>query len=623
MSHFNNWDTKAHWDVPESTRIITLSDIHGDLEALLICLRDCAHVIRRKERMHECIPDCTKTSCAGECAGPDEQVWAYLAEDCSRDPLSVPDFGYEWVDGDETMVVIVGDLIDPVRRNLATYALLTYSEFGPEDVYYPQVELKILWFINALNENSRTRARSAQFGRIFKLCGNHELLNFDPQKSRDRFICYSLTNADSCRTGNLYHGNETRLECFKFGNYGYRLYQETTGMHVVLRINHNLFIHGQLPRLHPSRGSYTTLTQYDRVNEFLQRREFDEIRQDEYIEHLNGVLDGVQTRDWGELDSTGRVSSHAPFCHDVQTQIEQFVDYPIGYTKGQIRVFIGHCQQHRSSHTQGAERHTLRTLESRNGQIETYRNDSEFFGVANIHEQDSNQTFGITTECLLDSSTAGNYQPQLIKVDVAMGRGQDVLDKKRMQDKGYFLPRMPQVFESRGNQLRIIRPTLLFMRMHFRRLNVSRWFEHNVRLKQETLAFINQHKKVIDSYESMLLVYNNLKKEYAATRQVNQQMQRVIDMEYEDMENYYDDHELILDEYYRLKDDTVNVSPDFLYAPRYTSSGTMYGTKSKCRRSTKSKCRRTKRRGKSKRRLRTKCKRRGAKHLRTKCKRRT
>ena len=40
------WQTNIY--DPNITRIIALSDIHGDIHALIIALRDCAQVIKKK-----------------------------------------------------------------------------------------------------------------------------------------------------------------------------------------------------------------------------------------------------------------------------------------------------------------------------------------------------------------------------------------------------------------------------------------------------------------------------------------------------------------------------------------------------------------------------------------------
>lgn len=37
--------------IPHNTPIYALSDIHADIDALIIALRDCAHVIKKKRRV--------------------------------------------------------------------------------------------------------------------------------------------------------------------------------------------------------------------------------------------------------------------------------------------------------------------------------------------------------------------------------------------------------------------------------------------------------------------------------------------------------------------------------------------------------------------------------------------
>ena len=81
-------------------KIITFSDIHGDLDALLVCLRDCAKVIVKPGYD----PNLER----------DRDLDVLLHLDIN-DPRYVRSLGYEWVDDIDTIVVIIGDLIDPVR----------------------------------------------------------------------------------------------------------------------------------------------------------------------------------------------------------------------------------------------------------------------------------------------------------------------------------------------------------------------------------------------------------------------------------------------------------------------------------------------------------------------------
>ena len=88
-------------DVPN--RIVVFSDIHGDIDALIVCLRDCAKVIRPRIAFNSN-------------RERDPNLLRYLNMHIN-DTNYQRDLGYEWVENDTTYVVIIGDLLDPVRHN--------------------------------------------------------------------------------------------------------------------------------------------------------------------------------------------------------------------------------------------------------------------------------------------------------------------------------------------------------------------------------------------------------------------------------------------------------------------------------------------------------------------------
>ena len=47
---FNDIDNISELSISNDTKIITLSDIHGDIQSLIIALRDCGNVIKKKIR---------------------------------------------------------------------------------------------------------------------------------------------------------------------------------------------------------------------------------------------------------------------------------------------------------------------------------------------------------------------------------------------------------------------------------------------------------------------------------------------------------------------------------------------------------------------------------------------
>ena len=49
---FNDIDNISELSISNDTKIITLSDIHGDIQSLIIALRDCGNVIKKKSDFH-------------------------------------------------------------------------------------------------------------------------------------------------------------------------------------------------------------------------------------------------------------------------------------------------------------------------------------------------------------------------------------------------------------------------------------------------------------------------------------------------------------------------------------------------------------------------------------------
>ena len=136
-------NSKFQTIINTTSDIIVLSDIHADIDAFIICLRDCAKVIKMKN--------------------DDYELSELLNLELPNENY-IDDLNFEWC-GEDTIVVIIGDLIDGKR-------------FDSDDHYYPQCEIKLLRFINALYN---------QGGNIIKLCGNHEFMNFQGDNT-ERFI---------------------------------------------------------------------------------------------------------------------------------------------------------------------------------------------------------------------------------------------------------------------------------------------------------------------------------------------------------------------------------------------------------------------------------------------------
>jgi hypothetical protein len=187
-------------EITHPGKIFALSDIHGDLHSFIICLRDCAKVI--KKNINQTILD------------PDIEI--NLDIDISIDDNCYDEsLGYYWC-GNNSYIVICGDMIDPSRSN---GCIQKDDKICGE---YPQIEIKLLKFINAINQQAKHTN-----GRIIKLLGNHELSSV---------LGYQLDNVyDSDLVLTNYYRNEKRNDVFKVGNSGFKLLFED-GCYLLIKI---------------------------------------------------------------------------------------------------------------------------------------------------------------------------------------------------------------------------------------------------------------------------------------------------------------------------------------------------------------------------------------------------
>jgi hypothetical protein len=155
------WKTNIY--DPSITRIIALSDIHGDIHSFIVALRDCAKVIRKKYNIDYNVIDYHT-----------EILLEYdLNLDLNKDtPFYRDDLDYEWC-GDNTFVVICGDFLDGFRNSFGNHRISNIDSRCKNcmDLEYDQVEIKIFRFINALNEDAIKSKVNEAFFLIFKLIG--------------------------------------------------------------------------------------------------------------------------------------------------------------------------------------------------------------------------------------------------------------------------------------------------------------------------------------------------------------------------------------------------------------------------------------------------------------------
>ena len=430
---------------PESQRIIAFSDLHADLEALIICLRDCAKVIQKQDKYafapHE----------------PDADLYHQLNLPSVRDKTYSRHLHYQWVGG-STIIVVVGDLIDGAREDDSAKKQVRGKV--EEVAYYPQVEIKLLHFINAMNEQAKKHD-----GGIIKVLGNHDYENF---KGNHEMIESYIFTPDRKNPRYYQHEDgrwESRTTFFQFGHKGYELYQATLGMYMFLVINNTIFVHGQLPSKEwLDKG--VDLSHIERINQMLRVPYTEKVgkaleKEDELIETI------LWNRTYGDVDERDE-KDEATFLASVQADIKQCC----GGEK-HMRVLIGHCQQH-TVHQNPEVRTTLGHLCHRDPTIEVYDNVTLYRGLPDATCVKENKTFGIVTEGVFPKQQR-LCQPQLVKLDVGMGRGQEYMNDYRALQSGemleidFFRPRAPQLIEIVGPRLSIHRSTMWNMGVHMKR----------------------------------------------------------------------------------------------------------------------------------------------------------
>ena len=516
-----------------TNRIVTFSDIHGDLDALIVCLRDCANVIYK--------PGFNPST-----GQRDPDLVRYFEMDINSDQYD-RSLGYRWRHDDTSFVVIIGDLIDAVRVRPANKNDKTKDKII-EKIYYKQIELKILHFINAMNESALRRYEQrhphdgAQIelpdhncGRIYKLLGNHDLFNFlgykpgffnnfvraysfpedipsKVDKTEDKVYYHSDTKpiSDDEKEWETYYIKQqgfytyTRDTIFNYTHPGFNAYFETTGTGVALLINDNLFVHG---------GLYGQLTMNDVIhfNHELLQSKSNLLSPDLFTTLCRNISPLLEVRHYAEHnDDTdipsvqGKLLEGKVSCASFADKLVQFCgqDGCPGINPRRIRMFKGHCSQSLANFNPST---VLSGFIMNTGTTEIYSNydtDDQIHPNAFYHgpqteavdEKDEddleryhphNRKWGVTLSCDRNTNRAlnlaGQPSPQIIKVDVGMGRGQDyetansVFNIPGISEKTLFESRVPQVIiipevgHDNPERLILIRSTLKNMATHMPR----------------------------------------------------------------------------------------------------------------------------------------------------------
>lgn len=487
--------------------IITFSDIHGDIDALIVCLRDCGKVIHKPGFDPE--------------LERDSELEYYLKMDIN-DIQYNRSLGYEWVENNSNYVVIIGDFIDAIRERANPIEL-------PD---YPQIELKIIHFINALNESALLQYQKNfpsgsdsqvevpdDCGRIFKLLGNHELINFgtfhEPYKQFIRQYSFprDIPDIQSVYT-NIYYStknkpieykiNHPRLDpiykkldynrdnIFSYLSPGFKAYFETTGSGILLLINDNLFVHGGIAK--NVMGNVPDLKQIETYNKKILNSVNHPFTEDEFLELIHSCLNPLlETRDYyypnGKVEIVDGNNLKGITCVDFKQRLKDFCiikgdgfdieDENVCITTPEhIRMFKGHCPQYIHE-----EATTISSFLHEDNLIEIYTNGAEnsYYHGPKVPIQGQkahgshNQHWGVTFSCdrfgdgELDPMD-NKQHPQIIKVDVGMARGQDNPTNNDLPLLPYRVPQIIMIPYD-NSSLILIRSKMKTMAMHMPRTN--------------------------------------------------------------------------------------------------------------------------------------------------------
>jgi hypothetical protein len=492
--------------IDNNIKIISLSDIHGDIHSLIIALRDCADVIKKKKNFNF------------NNNLEDKDLEYLLNIDISeKEDTYIDDLNYEWI-GKNTHIVIVGDFLDCKRSKNKIYK---NNGFGQNE--YPQIEIKIFKFINIINKFAQLDG-----GRIIKIFGNHEILNIIGNK--EFIIRYSYSN--TIKQSNYYKGFN-RIDCFQYNNPGYKLMLEDN-MYVLYKINNNIFVHGgPVDKLNFSNYNYLNyIINYDIKNKI-----------NDIFNNLSDMeISPLWTRIFGDFKLINNRIKNNNNCDFVKNIIKiikgsNYFDDDIK----NIRIILGHCVQSLSmihnqlnitfSYINNNESNNIKeVLEPKLEKIEDsskriipkkinyiydnklyeYHNnndvkfDVKYRGYANLKDR---IVFGITMECDKEINSLDSY---IYKVDVGSSRGFDnmskyknndenILSKEELENK-YYLSRTPQILEIINNKPKIIRSLISNTKIHQPRIlqqNLEIFYEYKYfKYKKK----FNDLKKLINNF---------------------------------------------------------------------------------------------------------------------------
>jgi len=521
-------------------KIFTFSDIHADIDALIINLRDCAQVIKKKTEEYNEFN--RKYSDYGDTYQANnnilnirkhnnDQFLEYLLQlnlnsrftnnfnfmNKGKDYLNCNDLfndfcdlGYEWT-AENTYIIINGDLLDGYRPPPPpqTPSNIEISDFIFKDAHgniinkmydnlnqteqqnllyihqYPQIEIKLLMFLNRLDEMAIEKN-----SRVIKLIGNHELSNFNNGGLLDNNY-YSfgntINNKDTSnnwvhKTKENYFNTIERKDYFKYNDDGFKLFvKRGTGLllQIILDGYSYIFVHAALYNKQYLNRNYnldTTNIYNDikKINENINMQNINE----EFKNNISTDSDSTTlTKAVIKLLTEDRFlgeNYNSDICDNpingLNKIFEDFCDNNINCNPDKVKLFIGHCPQYLfipnttnalilSNFTQLNNNAYQFNCTNANCTTKINKAKSKKLDLSNNEDYHNTYLFpGITVQCREPNTNNFN----IYRVDVGVSRCFDPFNKNLniINDRKNFIGRLPQVIKIDGDTISVIRTTI-------------------------------------------------------------------------------------------------------------------------------------------------------------------
>lgn len=498
----------------EPKNIFAFSDIHGDIMALIINLRDCANVIcvdPNRNISNYNFPKNMNLNYNDD--NPFDYFLDYELNKEYNDTSYNDSLGYIWC-GNDSHVIIIGDMIDGFRPG---YTLIenNNTKYGE----YPAEELKILKFINSINKQA-----NKYDGKIVKCAGNHELMAMIGDENH---------NYNNYISGKALQTIHNRKKIFSYGSHGYDLLMEDN-LYVIYVIRDFIFVHGGLTYIKNIKNNVSIDEIQNNFVKYIENKgKKNNDIQDLFLWNENSTLllsraEGYSPKESNEtLFNNNLLNIYDNFCKFIMNDKKN--------CKNNIKLIVGHCPQnyafYGSTFENVIDENNLNTtigfpITSKNSYTIKKVKNYELFDDSIIDKP----IFGITAECFDYKKKHCNKdkKPNMYRVDVGVSRAFDpefildlqnddeyILSDKIKYFRRFYLRKLPQVlhikYDDDGDyDVTIIRSQMGNMFVHQPRSwidkDIVNALKHNNKKKSNNLFYGGNMLNNIDRFKMIIII---------------------------------------------------------------------------------------------------------------------